>query len=201
MLPDKLLNDIGTFLGGLLAGLLLSGIKLIKAWYDEKRKKKKSSIRYQFKEFAEIHEKLTELRKFTEANRVVIYQFHNGEYYTSNNSLLKASMSYESCDETAKSYLNESQGLQASLFFSIFAKFFEKKEKIAIMDKFDDDSNMKRFMLYRGITTSVVAPIYGKSEEIIGILILEYNNDYKITDEEKNEFLSYANIVSYIFNK
>lgn len=203
---EKLLNEIGTFFGGLLAGLIISGVRIFKVWYDEKRKRKKSSIKYQFKEFAEIHEKLTELRKFTECNRAVIYQFHNGEYYTSNNSMLKASMTYESCDETTKSFFSESQGLQASLFFPIFKEIFENHKKMVIINEDDESSElssiqMKKFLLYRGIATFVSTPIIGKNEEVVGILKLEYNKNYKISPEEEKELLSYANIVSYIFNK
>lgn len=199
---EKLITEFGVLLGGVLVGLVIAFINFIKKIYDKKIRYKKSSIKYQFKEFSEINEKLAELRILTSAKRISIYQFHNGEYYTSNNSVLKASMTYENCSATSKSWINESQGLQASTFFTPLKKVIEEREKYIVFDNTQiANSSLKQLSHYRGDKTSIFSPLYNKANEIIGLLQIDYS-DITIPESKLKEcVIDYADIISYILSR
>jgi len=198
---DSIAKELGVFLGALAAGLLITLFKIIKEKFLQRKKKNLSLIKNNYKNYEKIHDKLIELRQSVNADRITVYQFHNGEYYSTNNSILKVSVTHENCSESVKSYLNEMQNIQPSLFVEFFKDVFDKKENIVTIHA-DTlvDSSLKNLMLFRAVNTEIFCPLYNDHGDMIGFIGVVYIDKYTHTKEIENYIISYSKIISYILN-
>lgn len=198
---DNLAKEIGVFLGALAAGLLITLFKAIKEKFLQRKKKNLSLIKNNYKNYEKIHDKLIELRQSINADRITVYQFHNGEYYSTNNSILKVSVTHENCSESVKSYLNEMQNIQPSLFIEFFKEIFDQKKNIAIINSNSlADSSLKNLMLFRAVNTEIFCPLYNDNGDMIGFIGAVYINEHEHAKEIEDYIVSYSKIISYILN-
>lgn len=141
----------------------------------------------------EIIKRMEELKEFLNADRVQVYDFHNGGHYANGRSALKTSCTYEVCRTGCRSY----QMYLQSIPLSCIPQFIEtllNNEELGIKDLEDmKDTMTSTYHLKKdqGVRCFYDIVIHNKNKEPIGFLAIQYLEENKINfnNDEKNEIL------------
>ena len=130
------------------------------------------------------------MRRETEADRVYILEFHNGEHYFSGRSQQKFSCTYEVVNEGISREVQDLQNIRISSMHYLI-KDVVQGETFMCKDvgEFCDDLSFKSFMETRGIKSMFVRPIKTLNGKIIGVVALDYVKDYRTWGKNAEEFL------------
>ena len=178
----------------LITGLcsLIVAVKKIKKEVEDtlplpKRIKKQSSIDI------EIISRMEQVKELLGADRVQIYEFHNGVHYANGRSALKVSCSYEVCRVGIKACQMYLQSIPLSCIPQFIKKLLNENEM-----KVNDLKEIKEQMpaTYALKSSQNVASYYdvvlnNKDQEPIGFLAIQYTKINKIhfNDNENNAIL------------
>ena len=172
-----------------LTSLIVSLVKAKKEIENSIPKK----IRNQCNIDNEIIKRMEELKEFLNADRVQVYDFHNGGHYANGRSALKTSCTYEVCRIGCRSY----QMYLQSIPLSCIPQFIEtllNNEELGINDLEDmKDTMTSTYHLKKdqGVRCFYDIVIHNKNKEPIGFLAIQYleENKIKFNNNEKNEIL------------
>lgn len=178
----------------LITGLcsLIVAVKKIKKEVEDtlplpKKIKKQSSIDI------EMVDRMEEIKELLAADRVQIYEFHNGGHYANGRSALKVSCSYEVCRAGIKACQMYLQSIPLSCIPQFIKKLLNENEM-----KVNDLKEIKDLMpaTYALKNSQNVASFYdvvlnNKDQEPIGFLAIQYTKTNKINfnDNENNAIL------------
>lgn len=142
---------------------------------------------------AEITQRMEDIKEILGADRVQIYDFHNGGHYANGRSALKTSCTYEVTRTGVKGYQMYLQSLPLSAIPRFTKQLLDKGELCVsdiedIKDKMPGAYNIKLEQGVRGFHDVVLE---NKEGEPIGFLGIQYvNNSHKTyNSKEKNEIL------------
>lgn len=172
-----------------LTSLIVSLVKAKKEIENSIPKK----IRNQCNIDNEIIKRMEELKEYLNADRVQVYDFHNGGHYANGRSALKTSCTYEVCRTGCRSY----QMYLQSIPLSCIPQFIEtllNNEELGINDLEDmKDTMTSTYHLKKdqGVRCFYDIVIHNKNKEPIGFLAIQYleENKIKFNNDEKNEIL------------
>lgn len=142
---------------------------------------------------SEIICRMESIKELLNADRVQIYDFHNGGHYANGRSALKVSCSYEVCRTGIKACQMYLQSIPLSCIPQFIKTLLNKNEL-----KVDDLENIKNDMpaTYELKKDQKVASFFdvilnNKNNEPIGFLAIQYCNKNKVsfTTSEKTEIL------------
>ena len=92
--------EIGLELGYIFAALISAGVTIGSVWFKGKLKERKDKVfNYDPNLHSNVVTALEFMRRETEADRVYVLQFHNGEHYFSGRSQQKFSCTHEVVNE------------------------------------------------------------------------------------------------------
>lgn len=141
----------------------------------------------------EIISHMENLKEFLVADRVQIYDFHNGGHYANGRSALKTSCSYEVVRSGVKAYQKELQTVPLSCIPQFIRTLLERGEL-----RVESIENIKNSMpaTYelkkgQGVKSFYDIILTNKEREPIGFLAIQYTkeNCANFTQEEKNQIL------------
>ena len=124
----------------------------------------------------EINERLTELRLNTDSMRTCVLQFHNGGYFMDGISMMKFSMTHESCHKHYARQAVKLKDAQCTLFISLLARMMENQAEIWTTNSFEK-SNTARFLEDEYISHIACLPLRNKNI-IIGFVMVQWHKDY-----------------------
>lgn len=172
-----------------LASLVVALVKAKKEIENSIPKK----IRNQCNIDNEIIKRMEELKEYLNADRVQVYDFHNGGHYANGRSALKTSCTYEVCRTGCRSYQMYLQAIPLSCIPQ-FIETLLNKEELKINDLEEIKENMtSTYHLKRdqGVRCFYDIVIHNKNKEPIGFLAIQYltENKTNFNNDEKNEIL------------
>lgn len=139
-----------------------------------------------------IVEKMDALKERLNADRVQVYDFHNGGHYANGRSALKTSCSYE----VVRASIAPKQGQLQSIPLSVLSKFItqllndsfiEVKDLETIKETMPSTYQLKK---NQGINSFYDIVLNNKNEEPIGFLAVQFvKNKYSIDEKSKQEIL------------
>ena len=142
---------------------------------------------------AEIIQRMEDVKDILQADRVQIYDFHNGGHYANGRSALKTTCTYEVTRAGIKGYQMYLQALPLSAIPRFTKTLLNDKEMCVcdielIKDTMPGAYNIKKEQGVKGFHDIVLENKYG---EPIGFLGIQYvNNSHKTyNNKEKNEVL------------
>lgn len=142
---------------------------------------------------AEIIKRMEDVKEFLQADRVQIYDFHNGGHYANGRSALKTTCSYEVTRTGIKGYQMYLQALPLSAIPRFTKELLDKGEMCvedieSIKSKMPGAYNIK---LEQGVKGFHDVILHNKDKEPIGFLGIQYvNNPHKTYNKnEKDEIL------------
>lgn len=183
--------EIGLELGYIIAALISAAVTLGSMWCKVKIKERKEKIfNYDPNLHSNVMTALEYMRRETEADRVYILEFHNGEHYFSGRSQQKFSCTYEVVNEGISREVQDLQNIRISSMHYLI-KDVVQGETFMCKDvgEFCDDLSFKSFMETRGIKSMFVRPIKTLNGKIIGVVALDYVKDYRTWGKNAEEFL------------
>ncbi len=152
-----------------------------------------------------INDLTVEIRNTLKADRCYIFEFHNGEYFSSRESRWKVSQVYESCSEGISSQGKDFKDIDVSMLWSSFEVYFshtndimpkgikafmppnpycvgkKKCETPKRMYLFEVEKIENRFhksLLEReGIEYMLHTPILDENNEVVGIIGVDYTDE------------------------
>lgn len=122
------------------------------------------------------------------ADRISVYEFHNGESFYSGSHQQKFSCTYESLRPGVSSEALNLQGLRISSFNQFVSEVIN--ERIFSINTDEADSSLiKNWFENRGIKSGYSIPIITLSKNIIGIINVEFTTHKEKPSKKDIEFL------------
>jgi hypothetical protein len=200
---SSLLFEIGMGVVSFLTGAVIAFLTFIKKYSKEKQVGKVCN------KFTRIHssinEILTELRIKTNCSRTSLVQFHNGGNFLDGSSILKFSITHESCDLGTSSTIDHQQATLLTRFTDKLEYLHENDASI-INCKDLKSSHFRNYMQSRDVVAFIMIPIYcEKKINIIGYISCEWCDDNllnTLSDEGLRYIVKYSrNIITELLYK
>lgn len=141
----------------------------------------------------EITNKLEKLKEYLIADRVQIYDFHNGGHYANGRSALKTSCSYEVVRVGVKGHQKELQSVPLTCIPK-FVRTLLSQNELRVNDLEEIKTDMPatyQLKKEQDIKSFYDIILQNKNKEPIGFLAIQYSktNSVNFNQEEKNEIL------------
>jgi hypothetical protein len=158
---------------------------------------KKNHIKEDVERISNIYERLIKCRLYFNASRITITQFHNGEKYYSNNSILKMSITHESDDDGVSRVINSYQNILVSKY-NKFIESLLREEVLSyrIVSELNTthEDDMVLDLKVSGTEAFYAIKLLSKNGDIIGFISLSFDEDKDINIEKYKE---YANMIGF----
>lgn len=185
------IENIETFLLGIASIIASIGI-LIKAIKSTKKEIENIPIKIkkQVSVDTEITEAMDNLREQLNADRVQIYDFHNGGHYSNGRSALKVSCSYEVCRIGIQPKQSQLQSIPISCISKFTNKIlndekFEVKDLDEIKEEMPATYQLKKDM---NLNSFYDVALKNSKNETIGFLAVQFvKNPYNVKSEKDKE--------------
>jgi len=141
----------------------------------------------------EIVKRMEQIKEFLKADRVQIYDFHNGYHYANGRSALKTSCTYEVCRVGCRAYQIYLQALPLNCIPQFIRKLLsETKLQINDLEEIKEGMPATYYLKKdQGIKSFYDIILNNKQGEPIGFLAIQYGEENKVnySEEETNEIL------------
>lgn len=181
-LVDKLLQNTATSEHDMV-NLLSSTLEKIHQSEEEEHRK---SIKRRIDIGEPIQKKLYEMMNYYHASRCSILEFHNSKENLNGLSFVWFDMHYEQKQQNVKSISLRCKDVQVSILTQVIAKIY-MRNGIAIYDEAEiKDLEKLSPLLYEWLvkdlncTSAIFIGIYDSSNNVIGLVVIEYNDAYKM---------------------
>jgi hypothetical protein len=166
-----------------------------------KKKLKKTNISNELNSLSVIYEKLIELRLLFGASRVTITQFHNGEYYVNDTSILKMSITHETDEDGTARVIDKYQSININKY-NKFLIALDKNDvvsynNVSSIESHYDDDMLLDLKLY-GTESFYSVKLHNTKGQIFGFISLSFNENKEI---DITEFKEYANMIGFLLRK
>jgi hypothetical protein len=176
----------------IVEGLFITGVAGIQVYERIKLYFKEKGKKHNIKELnmmdLKIYEKLAECKTKYKADRCLFFQFHNGEIFLNNNSILKMSLSHESNNDGIIQLKNEFQTVLISVAPNFIHKLIEH-ESFQLDTHSSGEDFIKNFKFY-GIESVMVHRVEDKKKKVIGFVCVCYHTHLQHRDFEPLKDLS-----------
>jgi len=178
----KDMAEYGALFGGLVAGV----------WYVVRRRiierrNKRGIVKSPngLTRDCRIHDMLVELKTETRADRIQIFQFHNGDHYDNRSSIRRFSCCYEVLKDGASSSFDTYQNCLVSGFVDGLRLLIESNIAVVKLSYKDLDNGLyKSTMIDTGVHTHIGISLKGivaGEKRVTGLLLLSYNEEREQT--------------------
>jgi hypothetical protein len=120
-----------------------------------------------------VHYALRELRRKYNADRVYVWQFHNGGNFYTSSPMQKTSITYERCSEGLERKSEKYQGVLISNFTGYIKNTMNNKMFYHDIEKLPDFA-IRSLILSNGTFAHAAVPIFDKENHLTGILALDW---------------------------
>lgn len=173
-----------------LTGVVSAATAVVGMWiklkYDEKKSKE---FNYDPASHSNIISALNYVMEETEADRVYVMEFHNGEHYFSGRSQQKLSCTYETMSEGISSECHNMQNIRISNFHGLVQNIAEEKTfSCEDLEAYTEDIGFKSFLQGKGVKSIFARPIKTLNGKILGVICLEYVKEKRVWSDDAEEF-------------
>lgn len=156
---------------------------------------KKGEIKRQSETDIKITKRMGELKEILNADRVQIYDFHNGIHYANGRSAVKITCTYESCRYGVKQYQNQLAAIPISCLPNYISKLLEDEEFVCkdietIKETCPSTYEFKKNMQIESFYDVV---FHNDEGEVVGFIAIQFcNNKYNIDKEQVQKLVGYV---------
>jgi hypothetical protein len=183
--------EVGLELGYAVAAIVSAIVTIGSMWFKNKIKARKDKVfNYDPQLHSNVMTALEFMRGETEADRVYILEFHNGEHYFSGRSQQKFSCTYEVVNEGISREVQNLQNIRiSSMHYLIKDVVAENTFICKDSDKFCEDLSFRSFMEARGIKSMFARPVKTLDGKIIGVLVMDFVKERRKWGNNAESFL------------
>lgn len=126
----------------------------------------------------------------TEADRVYVMEFHNGEHYFSGRSQQKLSCTYEVVSDGISAECQRLQNIRISNFHGLIKDIAQEKTFVCPdLQEYNQDIAFKSLLESKGIQSVFARPIKTINGRILGVIGLDYVKEKRTWSKEAEEFI------------
>lgn len=152
----------------------LVGAGFFRRMSDKKQKSKsRESLMQQIKNDEIVHLSIREIRRRYNADRVYIWQFHNGGSFYTNAPMQKVSITYERNSDGLERKAEKNQNHLVSHFNSFIKGVVEMTMFYSDVNKMED-LGLRSLSLSQGIKSHASVPIFDRDKNLVAVLSLEW---------------------------
>lgn len=152
----------------------LVGAGFFRRMSDKKQKNKsRESLMQQIKNDEIVHLSIREIRRRYNADRVYIWQFHNGGSFYTNAPMQKVSITYERNSDGLERKAEKNQNHLVSHFNSFIKSVVEMTMFYSDVNKMED-LGLRSLSLSQGIKSHASVPIFDRDKNLVAVLSLEW---------------------------
>ena len=152
----------------------LVGAGFFRRMSDKKQKSKsRESLMQQIKNDEIVHLSIREIRRRYNADRVYIWQFHNGGSFYTNAPMQKVSITYERNSDGLERKAERNQNHLVSHFNSFIKSVIEMTMFYSDVNKMED-LGLRSLSLSQGIKSHASVPIFDRDKNLVAVLSLEW---------------------------
>jgi len=152
----------------------LVGAGFFRRMSDKKQKSKsRESLMLQIKNDEIVHLSIREIRRRYNADRVYIWQFHNGGSFYTNAPMQKVSITYERNSDGLERKAEKNQNHLVSHFNSFIKNVIEMTMFYSDVNKMED-LGLRSLSLSQGIKSHASVPIFDRDKNLVAVLSLEW---------------------------
>lgn len=201
-LPDFFSIENLTILASNLAVIVFSLVTMYNSFtkkWNEMQKKESHDIKGEVKRQSEVDmritKKLEEVKETLNADRVQIYDFHNGIRYANGRSALKTTCTYETCRYGIKHYQNSLSGIPLSCIPNFISSLLnngeiECKNLEEIKETMPATYSLKKGMQVKSFYDTV---FHNEEGEIVGFIAIQFcTNKYNVSKEVVQKLVGYV---------
>lgn len=196
-LIQGLLDNLGESAAVILLAMLALYAGRIKVWWAER------SIRgfeRSVNKNVKIRELLAELRVPYLADRVSLYQFHNGEYYHSGDSIMKCSLTHF-VTRVGVANPSLSQNIPTGQMIQSVKVLKENLSVTLSQNTFEDDSFLDCLFTATGTQVVLAAAIRDNRKNWLGVVCVEWLSEKATQPPQDNSILNYARYLGDCLSK
>jgi hypothetical protein len=178
---------LGQILAGVAMGIIAIWIKNLKSYLSKK------SIKRSIRENMMIKQILAEIRSYCDADRVQLYQFHNGDHYISGGSIQKASMSHFVLNRgVGVPFESNHQNIPIGYILSAMDDVLKNSSAFYTEEELLQDSFMKGLLRHGGAKSALLRGIFSANHDMIGFLSISWFDpvDFSIEQQKAVKDLS-----------
>jgi hypothetical protein len=218
---ESLLNGLVQHMGGLIGLLLLTALvaiikkiksdmtkEVINAIVNGFKPSYKSKMPESIKCDSDIYKELTRILFNVKASRIGLFQFHNGNTFSTNNPIWKVSNTHEICENGVSSEIANVQDIKASLLTPLISALVNKSKSDGITHVepchcSNDDGNLEcasglgiyridtdkisntyfhALMLNRSTKFGLASPIVNIDNQVVGYIMVEFCSDGEMSE-------------------
>lgn len=180
------LDIISVLTGVVSAATAVFGMYL-KMRYDEKKSKQ---FHYDPNLHSNVVSALEYVQQETEADRVYVMEFHNGEHYFSGRSQQKLSCTYEVVSDGISAECQKLQNIRISNFHGLIKDIAQEKTfTCPDIKEYNQDIAFKSFLESKGVQSVFARPIKTLNGRILGVIALDYVKEKRAWSDEAEEFV------------
>jgi len=162
----------------------LVGAGFFRRMSDKKQKNKsRESLMQQIKNDEIVHLSIREIRRRYNADRVYIWQFHNGGSFYTNAPMQKVSVTYERNSDGLERKAEKNQNHLVSHYNSFIKNVLDIGMFYSDVNKMED-LGLRSLSLSQGIKSHASVPIFDRDKNLVAILSLDW-----VFSEIPSEFL------------
>ncbi len=152
----------------------LVGAGFFRRMSDKKVKNKsRESLMQQIKNDEIVHLSIREIRRRYNADRVYIWQFHNGGSFYTNAPMQKVSVTYERNSDGLERKAEKNQNHLVSHFTSFIKTVLDNRMFYSDVNNMED-LGLRSLSLSQGIKSHTSVPIFDRDKNLVAILSLEW---------------------------
>jgi hypothetical protein len=190
-------SDFWSSLGQIGAGFIIGAFAL---WIKKAQtyiKHKTKSMHTVISENMMLRQLLSEIRNFYDADRVELYQFHNGEYFVSGTSIQKVSMTNFVMARGVSVPLEPAkQNIPIGYVVSLTDELMKSPYVFFTSQDLLGESYFKGILRYGGAQTALLRGIFCPKHSMMGFIALSWFEEVTPTAEQFNAVKEYAVRVS-----
>lgn len=187
---DSFLRNAAEFVGMILLAAVTLSLKRLKDNFQERKARK---FDLSINRNAKVQALLSELRPIMDADRIELFQLHNGEYFLSGESQLKTSLTHFYVRTgIAMPLFEQNQNVPTSHFSNLF-KYLKDQGFCHFPQDVTSDAAFRRMLNVAGARTAFIVPVMKKKDVWIGFLVMSWIVEDSLIDEDKkNQAYDYA---------
>lgn len=175
---------------GSIVAIIVSLSTALKNFADAKKNLIPKKVKKQSDININIYDLLEEMKEVFKADRIQIYDFHNGSHYANGRSSLKCSCTFECVRKTVTSYFDRLQGIHLQMIPHFIHELLNEEKIIVrdietLKDTMPATYNFKKNQNVNSFYDIVLKNSKGESIGFIGIQYLEKNAIYVDESELK----------------
>jgi len=178
MLHDLVLKNVIEISGYAVVALSFVAVALVRTWFSNRKFFDAAKM---INRNSNIRDLLVELRTVQNADRAKLFQFHNGEYFVSGESVMKLSLTHVamktgiSFPEMSASYVSVPTGYLTRTL----AAMHEDGIHEVFTDDSEDDFFLKHVFVAEGIQYCLMAPVMDNKKNWVGFVMCVWLHDSK----------------------